>query len=226
MNKFLVKMFGLFLIILLPVLGICNRRCYTDYRNNSKLMDTLYVAALPEDLTLLHCNLLAENLNNVPYILQVTISNETEHLFNISQQQVRVDEVYNGEGISGGEDIIIFSDHWNLSLTNEPYSLERGFINQLKVGEKYLVFLSEKIETPQQSFPVYKFYDNAFIVPAFPYVPSENKLAPTTGDTLYVEYKRVKDNDFFGTTSAALAIWEKLRSDLISSYSIDGISLK
>lgn len=157
MNKFLVKMFGLFLIILLPVLGICNRRCYTDYRNNSKLMDTLYVAALPEDLTLLHCNLLAENLNNVPYILQVTISNETEHLFNISQQQVRVDEVYNGEGISGGEDIIIFSDHWNLSLTNEPYSLERGFINQLKVGEKYLVFLSEKIETPQQSFPVYKF---------------------------------------------------------------------
>ena len=91
----------------------------------------------------------------------------------------------------------------------------------MEVGTEYLVFaeaVNEDIETGVLSV---KLYDDFYITPVFCYEEHQNVIIPISGDTTYVSYKDVMDNEFFVTSEETLQIIETLKSQMLSLYPRD-----
>lgn len=46
----------------------------------------------------------------------------------------------------------------------------------------------------------------------------ENKVIKPSGETTYVPYTSVKNNEFFACTEAALAAWRDLKTEMLELY--------
>lgn len=141
-----------------------------------------------------------------------------EHLFQAGRQKVYIQEIYKGEGVKEREEVYLFSDHWRLSLTGEPDSVERGFVNVMEVGTEYLVFITGQVQGLDVAAPAFKLYDDFLIAPVFCYEDRDNVIVPTGKETTYVSYKDVRNNEFFAETEEALQVWEELKEKMISAY--------
>lgn len=119
----------------------------------------------------------------------------------------------------------MFSNHWSLSLDGNPNSIERGFVNIMRVGNEYLVFVSQQVDVLNESIPVYQLYDDSYITPVFCYENQSNIIVSPGGDTTYVPYTKVRNNEFFAETETALDAWEKLKSEMLLAYPINKNSL-
>ena len=141
--------FILFIVIVITVFGIFEKRTYTNIAEDKSYLDELYVAQLPEN-------------------------------------------------------ICLTCSRWSLSLYSEPYSIERGFVNIMEVGEEYLVFIENQADGLGEKIPVYQVYvENAF-TPIFSYQEHENNICETGGESTYVKYNQVCENEFFATTQKGM----------------------
>ena len=204
--------------LVLSVWGWSYKDSYTDVTGNPDYWDSLMVAEIPESLAIEDCSTLLNALPQVEYILRVTPSGSYEQLFGIGQQKVVVREVYSGKGVESGQEIFITSQCWTLFLYNEEKTAERGFVNVLKSGSDYLVFCSEIIEVKNQDTMVFRLYDDCYIAPVFCYENIENTVIEPTGETTYVPYTSVKDNEFFACTEVAVTVWNNLKTEMLKLY--------
>ena len=165
------------------------------------------------------CEKLEKILPESPIILKVYAVEPIEHLFKISRQKVQIDTVYTGSDLNTGDYIYITSNRWKLNTTGEPPSIERGFVNVMKEGDAYLVFLTEKMETlDNEEIPVYRIVEESVLLPVFSFDEHENTVAEI-GEyqhSSYVQYEKVKDNEFFAATEGALNAMLELKQKLIS----------
>lgn len=69
-----------------------------------------------------------------------------------------MEDVYKGTEPAVGQDIYLTCSRWSLSLYSEPYSIERGFVNIMEVGEEYLVFIENQVDGLGEKIPVYQVY--------------------------------------------------------------------
>ena len=199
------------------ILGISKRDTYTDITAQSDYLDNLVVAVLPEEITINACEMASEYLEEAPVVAKVKIVEKEEILFGTTRQKVCVQKQYVGEGLIEGSDIYIYSNRWCVSFT-EPQSLERSFINLLRVGEEYLVFLNEENKKVDLELPLYEVFGDQIIIPVFCYKEIENIPVETSGDSTYVEYSKVRDSEFFGETEKAVEVWETLKAELLEKY--------
>lgn len=200
------------------IFGMIKRQSYTDITAEENYLESINVAVLQEELALSSCEEMENVLPGVPMILRVEVTGDIEHLFKVSRQKVRIEQVYKGEGLQGGKEIYVHSDHWQMSLTNEPKSIERGFVNILKPGKEYLLFLSNQSEDLYNELPVYKLYDETLIAPVFCYEEVENVPIEASGEHTYIPYAEVKENEFFGETETAIKAWERLKESMFAMY--------
>ena len=126
-----------------------------------------------------------------------------------------VSEVYRGEEIDAGEELYLYSAHWRLNTTENPAVLGRGFVNIMDTGVEYLVFLMGEVEDLYGDAPVYQLYDDALIAPVFCYESRNNEIVPTGGETTYVSYAKVKNNEFFGEDETAVEAFEQLKATML-----------
>lgn len=200
------------------VFGIVKKQSYTNLTEQKNYMEQLQVAEIPAKLAVRSCSELALKLPEVPIILRVQAEEKIEHLFQAGRQKVCIQEVYAGEGVEEGEEVYLFSDHWRLSLTGEPDSVERGFVNVMEVGAEYLVFVTGQVQGLDTAVPVFELYDDSFIAPVFCYEDRDNVIIPVGEESTYVSYKDVRNNEFFAETEEALQAWEELKEKMISAY--------
>ena len=162
MRKRIVCIVTICVILACMVLGIVKRRSYTNITAEENYMNKLQVALLPEQIAITACEELQEILPSAPIVMQVKTVGELENVFYTSRQRVKIEKIYSGKDIKE-EEIYVYSDHWKISLSAEPESMERGFVNVMEVGKKYLIFLSGETENLYGGIPVYQLYDDAMI---------------------------------------------------------------
>lgn len=205
--------------LILCVWGFSYKGTYTDITGEPDYLDSMLVAEIPTDIAIDECNILSNSLSQVSYILRIIPSEATEQLFGIAQQKVIVQEVYAGTDIQPGDEIYITSNHWSIYLDDGERTIGRGFVNVLDIGKEYLVFCTDTVTMPDLSIPVYRLYDQSRICPVFCYEDKHNFVIPTLAGSTYVEYYRVKDNEFFACSDEGMTAWSNLKSLMLRLYS-------
>lgn len=203
--------------------GMVKKQTYTDLAGQEDYLEQVQVGEITEDLARIACTAMAESLPDSPIILRVEVVGGIEHLFQADRQRAVIRQVYAGSGLENGDEIYVFSRHWQLSLGEETSSIQRGFVNILEVGTEYLVFAESVNEGVGAGIPSVKMYDEFLITPVFCYEERQNAIMPITGDSTYVSYKDVKENEFFAVSEEALQILETLKGQMLSSYPRDGM---
>ena len=198
--------------------GIVKRQTYKDTLKQEDYLDQLLVGALWEEYLEHQCANIQQSLPEAPIILRVETVGEIEHLFGVDRQRVVIRQVYAGEGLEAGEEYYLFSGKWQLSLDGYYDSLERGLVNILEVGTEYLIFAEEVLEDLEGDLSAVKTYDDFTICPVFCYEERQNAIIPVLGDTTFVPYKDVKNNEFFVTSEKVLEMMEELKSKMLSLY--------
>lgn len=162
-----------------------------------------------------------EILPSVEYILSVTPSEEYDQLFGIGHQKVIITGVYSGDEIVPGQEIYITTNRWNLFLFEGERSAERGFVNVMKTGAEYLVFGSEILNFDDENTNVLRLYEDSYIAPIFCYDKTTNVIAEVIGNTTYVPYTSVRNNEFFACTENALGEWLILKNNMLNLYPME-----
>ena len=202
--------FILLIVIVITVFGIFEKRTYTNIAEDKSYLDELYVAQLPENICLEETENLSVNLPQVPVIIRVSVLGDVEHIGGTSRQLVKVEDVYKGTEPAVGQDIYLTCSRWSLSLYSEPYSIERGFVN--------IVFIENQVDGLGEKIPVYQVYvENAF-TPIFSYQEHENNICETGGESTYVKYNQVCENEFFATTQKGMDALVGLKKEMIEKY--------
>ena len=210
--------FILLIVRVITVFGIFEKRTYTNIAEDKSYLDELYVAQLPENICLEETENLSVNLPQVPVIIRVSVLGDVEHIGGTSRQLVKVEDVYKGTEPAVGQDIYLTCSRWSLSLYSEPYSIERGFVNIMEVGGEYLVFIENQVDGLGEKIPVYQVYvENAF-TPIFSYQEHENNICETGGESTYVKYNQVCENEFFATTQKGMDALVGLKKEMIEKY--------
>lgn len=158
-----------------------------------------------------------ENLDASPVIAQVTCTGDVEHLFYVSRQPVTVSKVFKGEALSEGDEIYLTSSSWRLLVNSSFRAIERGYVNIMKPGAEYLVFITEQVGE-SNDVPVYSLNIVSIVAPVFCYEDSQNVILPVPSGNTYVPYKEVQDNEFFVTSQESLDMILALKDEFIQKY--------
>lgn len=181
-------------------------------------MEQLQVAEIPGDMAVRECSELQTVLPGCPVVLCVEALEDVEYLFLAGRQKVCIRKVYAGDSIEEGQEIYVTSPSWLLSMDIEPHSVELGFVNTMKTGDDYLIFLTDTVEDFYSSIPVYMLYEGSIITPVFSYEERQNTILETGNENTYVLYKEVKENEFFTTDQKGLAAWLELKNAMLNLY--------
>ena len=96
-----------------------------------------------------------------------------------------------------------------------------NFVNKMDVGEKYLVFLDKEVVKGSE---IYVPSEDFFFSPFFSYKSKNNVPAGIDEEYSYkgyghaVQYKKLKNNEFFGDTSECIEKFNNIKSYLIKKY--------
>lgn len=218
MRRKLLLFFTISVVMAAVMFGITKKQNYTDLVEQGNYLEQLQIAELTENIAENQCVAMQQRLSDAAIILRVEVIGEIEHLFQVDRQKVVIQKVYVGNGLERGEEIYLFSDHWQLILDGNTDSLERGFVNIMNIGTEYLIFADVVVENCEDGFLSVKLCDDFNIVPVFSYEEQKNVVVPITGDTTYVSYKDVMYNEFFVASEEALQIVEQLKFQMLLLY--------
>ena len=204
-------------VIAAAIFGLIKRQSYTDIVNKENFMEQMLIAELSAKLTENVCTELCQTLPTAPIILSVSPVEDMEYMFKTGRQKVCIHEVHMGDGLDVGQEIYVTFSRWSVMLLEKYDTVQCGFVNTMKKGNEYLVFLSDKIDG-LDNLIVYSLFGESVIAPIFCYEELENVIAPTHGTTTYVTYSSVKNNEFFAETEEALQIWKGLKAEMLGLY--------
>lgn len=140
-------------------------------------------------------------------------------MFNVFQQRVQVMQVFKGP--EGLQDQTVWLARFTWVLMPDRMLADMGFVNLMREGKEYLVFLDGEMDmtAARQDRPVYEVPARTLIAPVFCYEDSENvAVAVPEGESTYVPYEPVKDNEFFSVTEKGLEALEDLKHSMIALY--------
>ena len=210
------------LCVIAATIGLFQRQTYTNITAKADYMDHFKIAILGDGFAEDLPDFLMTELPNAKYIVRVKAKGKVEHLFEANKEQVEVLEVYKGNDIHVGNDIFILHGRFCFNIkfkSSRVTSVELGFVNFMKKGDEYLVFLDQKAMTANpDDNNNYPLFGGFIIAPIFNYEDKENNLIKTSDDNPYVPYKEVRQNEFFVRSNERLQKLENLKHNLIKKY--------
>lgn len=144
------------------------------------------------------------------HILRVRCKSEVQFSFKLTYQEVEVLEVFSGDK-SVGERINISPS--SSCIFSDDDSINLGFVNAMKVGEEYLVFLADEqysVELEKVIYPTI----TCNITMIFSYDDIENVVV----NKIYVPYEEVKNSEIFARTKEAEELFLKIKGELLEAY--------
>ena len=218
------RTFSLFLaavIIIAVIIGLVKRSTYTDITREPEYLNHFSVAELPENLAVENAALLPTELKNAPIVLQVAPVGGIEAVFKTLRQPVEIVHILKGSDLIDetiGEQIYITRASWCLFFDDMTANL--GFVNTMRHGQYYLIFLEGKVELPEaQKSPTNIYYlCNTIVTPVFSYTEGEDVVIPIDTVPTYVPYTEVENNTFFAASQKSREALELLRNELTAVY--------
>ncbi len=157
-------------------------------------------------------------MSAIPFVLCVTPESELEYFFSGSRQQVAVEKVFCGFGLTEGDKIYL-AFRTDIDVGEYGTSVECGFVNFMEPGKNYLVFISEKIDVlKEEEYPVYRISDQFVFQPVFCYNNDFSKVVVPVEIPTYVPYTEVKNNEFFATSEESMKKWYNFKSIILATY--------
>lgn len=182
--------------------------------------DDFYVGLIDKNLVDSEIKIMRNNLDNSKYILLITCREGIEFDFSYGTQKVSIDSIIKGDNkISIGDEIDIIKIDTIFIPDDKQYgSFNMGFISELKVGKKYIVFLNE-IKKIDDSKSVFVYDSDYFISPYFPIdklfaYPIESDLS----DGFFSKYNNAKEQDVLMMSYESINQWEMFRKEIIEKY--------
>jgi len=199
--------------------GIIKRSTYTDLCEDPSFPSNIMVAEMPEKIAVSSCAEMEKLLPSSPVILSVEAVEEAEFTASSSRQKMRIKKVHAGKGLQEGDEIYI-AGRTSVSLGKDnPYkSLECWFVNLPRPGKTYLIFLESEIDAVHEVLPVWEVPEEPFFNPIFCYEDFPNMIAPVAGNSTYVSYGDVKDNEFFAVSETGYQAFMKLKKAMLAKY--------
>ncbi len=139
------------------------------------------------------------------YILKVKCTKDTEFDYQTCTEYGQVEKIFKGDGeLKVGDNIVmnfggyyLFTQETGVAAGIDAVST--GFVNFMKPGREYLVFIKEKVETELYDYDVYDI-EGFTIAPIFCYEDFDNVIVPKKRSDHAVPYELVKDNEVFMET--------------------------
>ncbi len=219
MMKKVVTVLTIIIFISSAIFGGIKRQTYTDITHGEEYLKQISVAQLPYSIAESGMIGLEEMLSKSHYILAVKVIGDIQHRFQNDIQKVVITGIYAGDKLSIGDEVYLYSDRWETDLGEEPYSIERGFVNIMDVDKEYLVFADSVDKDIQTKETIIKLYSDYCITPIFCYSDKENVTVMGNTDMgSYVAYSEVKNNEFFADSEETLQLMESLKMNMIKRY--------
>lgn len=222
-------------VLALSGIGIVKKQTYTDaageehplYRMETGILsDSLAEHIASEDFA----DRMDEESN---YVIKVKAVSDTEFDYARTSQRVVVEQVFRGEGLQAGEEIIVSGSQNLWELTPEKGVIEEsalpegcdwilqiglGFVNEMQPGQEYLIFLQKRIWLADSKEMVYVF-PGLIVRPIFSYEDRESIPMPSdgvAGDT--IRYELVKDSEFFAQSEEGIRALRQLKANMMERY--------
>ncbi|MGN0151902.1 MAG: hypothetical protein ACI39Q_05455 [Wujia sp.] len=220
MQKKIHYYFSLGFIVVCLCTGLIMKHLHKDIEDD---INDFYVGLIDDELVDAEINYMRHSLNDSKYILLVTCESGMKFNFSYGSQQVRVDSVIKSEGdVSQGDTIDIVKIDTVYIPDDEQFgSLNYGFVNELKSGNKYIVFLEQKVIEDEKNV-VFLYNSDYFISPYFNV--DGIKASPCVSSVeegCFAKYNDVKENDVFFMSSGAIDKWNILCEETARLYLID-----
>lgn len=206
------------LFVIVMIYGLHEKKSHRDLNAEISPIENFYVALLPDGLLTNQLRIMDETLDNSHYILEVVCMEEMNYKFSCATQQVEVKKVFKGDGIQIGDKIDLLKiDSIFFDFMSGP-AINMGFVNEMKTGESYLVFLDKKIET-YDDMHLYLKNDDYFLAPVFSYTDSKQSFHNSDDtETNSVLYSTVKDDEFFLMSQQAVDEIKTFKEALFLKY--------
>ena len=153
MKKTVVTLTICFLFLGSFLYGIYCQNTYDDFNKMDNPLDIFNVGILSEDM----CERQVEHMRALLPESNIIIAAEVQEGFyfmpGCTTQKVKVKKIFKGDCLSEGEEInVVFSQGIFFLDDERPYTeqiprINMGFASEMDVGETYLIFLQNEIET-------------------------------------------------------------------------------
>ena len=160
--------------------------------------------------------------------MKVYATGKQKYEFQNFQREVKVEKIYKGDITLEQKTIWVMKPSWCVFA---DYDLERektfdglytelSFVNYMKPGKEYLLFLDQKVDTlaVKDKTDIYQFSEDVLITPIFCYEDQNNVAAPARKEFTYVRYAEVAENEFFSTTEKGISAMDNLKNVMINQY--------
>lgn len=214
-------------ISMFVIAGI-SRSTITNYMEQEDYTEHLQVAELPENFAISMSEEMKKELPKSNIIMKVYATGKQKYEFQNFQQEVKVEKIYKGNITLEQKTIWVMKPSWCVFA---DYDLERektfdglytelSFVNYMKPGKEYLLFLDQKVDTlaVKDKTDIYQFSEDVLITPIFCYEDQNNVVAPARKEFTYVRYAEVAENEFFSTTEKGISAMDNLKNVMINQY--------
>ena len=151
--------------------------------------------------------------NDTKYVVKIKCTKEPEFDYQSLLEFGEVLEVFKGDGINVGDNITIYDARWSVSESGKHMNM--WFVNFMKPGDEYLVYLTDKVESDMYD-DYYKV--EAFVIPPiFNYEDKNDKVVNEKGNDK-AEYGKVKDFEFFAANEQVLDAWKEFKKKMMAEY--------
>ena len=197
--------------------GLNVKKTFTEINKLDNKLDFFEVGIIEQQLAEIITDEMRNTLiDNSAYILKVRSVGNLELDFLCATEPVEVVDVYKGDNISKGDKISVFRSSSRLFYQLNGFnSINMEFVNVMKTGDEYLIFLEKKIDDTS----VYRTV-TGIIAPIFSIKDRKNIRSKSlhTDGCMSVPYDDVKDNEFFVADEGALNALISFKKIMISEF--------
>ena len=197
------------------ILGMKNKKDYKDFNDDNKALNKFVVGIMTDDMIDTAIGALKKGEKSCNTIVVAECLEKTKFSYGCSTQKIRIKKVFKGDLVKNEETInVLFADGIFMNSSDDTPEINMGFVNEMKVGKNYLIFLDEKIENSN----MYSL-KSSLIKPIFAYENIENKPCVSTmkpeNATLY---SNMSSNEFFVESESGLEKINHLKKSFLEKY--------
>ncbi len=211
------KILVLLLTLMGLILGIYSKSTYTNIMEEEDILDSFETAELAGDWLSANEEILADQ----EYAIKCRVISGPTYSFRTFTYKVEVLEVFKGSDLNVGDEINIWRGSWSVRASEKRIDL--GYINTLSTEKEYMVFLSERLDIPEEKYGVvYAMSGDIIGAPIFCYDDDfERVCAPLSTEEdygSYVSYSLIKNNEFFASNETIMQSAYEYKYRVMSTY--------
>lgn len=207
-KKYIIIAVCLIIVIGIAVaIGMSKKGTYMNALDNMDKLDVSLKSSLNKELAEELYQLIPDESQ---YVLKVKALEEPTFDFQTVTHKVKVLEVFKGDDVKVGEEIVLFNANYHYFEDRNHMNLYN--VNLMKKGDEYLVFIRSKEKTELQG--EYFYIETYVVTPYFNYKNKDNVIVEDSS----TEYGNVKNNEFIVNTQHELEIFMEFKKMMMEKY--------